>query len=113
LPPRSCLGDFTAEACSRFAQVVDHAVEILRHDHESTPSARLGITPCLASAAGTRRVDEEVQILKSQRSEPSRVVLLDSKTETVTIEGNRFIDVVLRCIERMPWIDQTFSDWRR
>src|SRR5688572_6830298 len=94
LPPSSCLGNFTAEACSRFAQLVDRAVEILRHDHESTPPARLGITPCLPSAAGTRRVEKEVQILQFQRGELPWVVLLDSKTETVPIERDRFINVV-------------------
>src|SRR5688572_1899763 len=64
LPARSRFGDFTAECCSRAAQLVDHTVEIFRNDHESAPPARLGISSCLASATGARGVDKEVQVLK-------------------------------------------------
>jgi hypothetical protein len=47
LPPRSCLGHIAAENCSRFTQLVDHSVEIIRHDYELAPPAWLRITSCL------------------------------------------------------------------
>jgi hypothetical protein len=64
LSARPCLCYLTTEGRARFTQSLDHSVEILCHDHEAAPAARLGISPGLARTTGTWCVEEEMQILQ-------------------------------------------------
>lgn len=93
LPPCSRFGHFATKACSRFAQPIDHSVEVICHDHESVPPAWFGVAPGYPGTAGSWRIEKKMPILKYQLSEPSGTVLLDREAQALTVKIHRLVDV--------------------
>src|SRR5688572_4628896 len=93
LPSGSGFGHVTAETGAGLAQVADHAVEIVGHDHEPAPASGLRRSARLAGAACAGGVEEEVQVLAREFCELAGVVFLDREAQPVPIEVNGRVNV--------------------